>query len=263
MSQLPIQQSPLDPAELGAILLRTGISLLKAGAGSSRVVLTVTRFARAYGHEVHVNVGTRSVSLSLHDDKGAQVFSGARSMDALPGVNFRVIDGISRLGWALTDNPVPLQEAASMLEQVADMPHYSRWMVLGMVGLAGAAFCYTFGGDRLEMITAFVASIAGLFFKQEAVRKKFNPYLVTYGSAVVAALAVALVWKTGVGDRFEHALSTCILFLIPGVPLIHSVIDLMDGYTANGIERGVNATMHAFAIAAGLATVLYIFQLYR
>ena len=263
MSQLHIQQSPLNPAELGTLLLRVGISLLKSGAGSSRVVLTVTRFARAYGHEVHISLDSRSISLSLHDDQGAQVFSGARSMDALPGVNFKVIDGISRLGWTLTENPAPLQEAASMLDQVADMPHYPRWMVLGMVGLAGAAFCYTFGGDQVEMMAAFVATMAGLFFKQETVRRKFNPYLVTFGSAVVASLVVALIWRTGVGDRFEHALSTCILFLIPGVPLIHSVVDLMDGYTANGIERGVNATMHAFAIAAGLATVLYTFQLYR
>jgi uncharacterized membrane protein YjjP (DUF1212 family) len=63
-----------------------------------------------------------------------------------------------------------------------------------------------------------------------------------------------------VESKLDHAFATSILFLIPGVPLINSVIDLMDGYIINGIDRGINALIHAFAIAAGLATIILIFK---
>lgn len=257
------EQMSVDSAALGNLLLRAGIALLKAGAGSSRVVVTLRRFAAAYGCEAHIDLGTRSVSVTLLDKMQGHIFSSVRSMHELPGVNFKAIDAISRLSWTVTDSEVPLAEAALMLDKAEEMPHYPRWLVLAMVGLAGAAFCYTFGGDWEEMISAFGATVMGMAFKQEAGRRKFNPYLVTFGSALVSALVVSLVWTFGAGESFEHALATCILFLIPGAHLIHSVIDLMDGYTTNGIERGVNASMHSFAIAAGLGTVLYIFQLYR
>jgi uncharacterized membrane protein YjjP (DUF1212 family) len=73
-------------------------------------------------------------------------------------------------------------------------------------------------------------------------------------------LIIGISWKAGIESGLNNAFSTCILFLIPGVPLINSVIDLMDGFIINGLDRGINAVMHAFAIASGLATILYIFN---
>jgi uncharacterized membrane protein YjjP (DUF1212 family) len=153
-----------------------------------------------------------------------------------------------------------LSEAGKELENLAQLPEYNRYIVLIMVGLAGTSFCYTFGGNAIEMGITFLATVAGLFFKQELLRKKFNPYLVTYCSAVLAALIIGIGWKAGIESRLDHAFATCILFLIPGVPLINAIIDIIDGYILNGLDRGINAIIHAFAIASGLATIIYLFQ---
>jgi uncharacterized membrane protein YjjP (DUF1212 family) len=63
-----------------------------------------------------------------------------------------------------------------------------------------------------------------------------------------------------VETNLDHAFATCILYLVPGVLLINSFVDLVDGHIINGVDRGINALIHAFSIAAGLATVLYIFK---
>jgi uncharacterized membrane protein YjjP (DUF1212 family) len=253
----------IDPAELGSLLLRTGIGLLKAGAGSGRIDLNVMRLASAYGYLAHIDLSTRSINISLHNDQGQHCFSGSRSMDSVPGVNFKVISETSRLSWTVAEKGILLSEASVQLEEILNQPHYSRFVVLGLVGIAGSAFCYMFGGSWMEMIITFVATVGGLLLKQQLGRMNFNPYLVTFFSALLAASVVGVAWKLGIGTTFEHAVATCILFLIPGVHLINSVIDLMDGYIANGVQRGVNATIHSFSIAAGLATFLFIFQLYK
>ena len=253
-------QSLQESSELGNLLLWAGTALLKAGAGSNRVVMNVGRIAAAYGYEANIDLSTRNITVSLHYQDQPNVFSGSRNIPGLPGVNFKVLSAISQLSWDVTDKKMSLSETTDLLNKATQLPEYQRYVVLILTGIAGAAFCYTFGGQTIEMGITFLATVSGLFLKQELTREKFNPYLVTYASALFAALIIGISWKLGVGTRFDHAFATCILFLIPGVPLINAVIDLMDGYIINGVDRGINAVMHAFSIAAGLATIIYLFK---
>jgi uncharacterized membrane protein YjjP (DUF1212 family) len=254
-----IGQPTNEASELGDFLLRAGTALIKAGAGSNRVVTNVTRLATAYGYKVEVNPGTRFITISLFSEQ-ENIFTGTRSMPSLPGVNFSVISAVSQLSWDITEKNIDLPGARKVLDSAIQLPDYSRAVILLMVGLAGAGFCFTFGGRAVEMGIAFVATVAGLFLRQELNRKKYNTYLVSYVSAVFASLVIGVFWKAGIASKLDHAFATSILFLIPGVPLINSFIDLMDGFIMNGIDRGISSLMHAFAIAGGLATVLYIFN---
>ncbi|MCL6260133.1 threonine/serine exporter family protein [Aquiflexum sp. TKW24L] len=251
-----------EPARLGNLLLQTGVALIKSGAGSSRIITNLSRFAIAYGYEANVDLGTRNISISLHQETKENIFSGSRSIATLPGANFRVISVISRLSWDVMEKKISLEDYAKVINQVPDIPTYKRPVILLFTGIAGSAFCFTFGGNALEMVLTFLATVIGLFFKQELVLKKYNPFMVTFGSAMVASAVIALCGKIfGVDTNLDHAFATCILFLIPGVLLINSFVDLLDGHIINGIDRGTNALIHAFAIASGLATVLYIFKM--
>jgi len=251
-----------EPARLGNLLLQTGVALIKSGAGSSRIITNLSRFAIAYGYEANVDLGTRNISISLHQETKENIFSGSRSIATLPGANFRVISVISRLSWDVMEKKISLKEYAKVINKVHEIPTYKRPVILLFTGIAGSAFCFTFGGNALEMVLTFLATVIGLFFKQELVIHKYNPFMITFGSAMVASAAIALCGKIlGVSTNLDHAFATSILFLIPGVLLINSFVDLMDGYIINGIDRGTNALMHAFAIASGLATVLYIFKM--
>ena len=251
-----------EPAELGHILLRIGTSLLHAGASTTRVVKNITRIADAFGYEAHVDLGTRVVSISLDNkDREEHVFTGSRSAPSMPGADFKVITGISRLSWSVVEKRMTLTELKNDYERAVEANPYPRIIVLGLVGLSGASFCYIFGGRSIEMAITFVATIAGLLVRQELQRLKYNPYLVTFSSAACATLVVSLMSMLHLTIRLDHAFATSILFLIPGVPLIIAFIDLMNGYIINGLDRGVHASIHAFAIATGLATMLYLFNI--
>lgn len=249
-----------SPDALGPLLLDIGASLLQSGASSRRVSITMKRFAVVCAFESHVAVTSRAVSLTLNDENGRTVYNGTHDIAGM-GVNFKVISGISRLSWEFAESKLSLDQTRSELERIEKLPHYSRWLVLPLVALAGAAFCFTFGGGWQEMFITFAATFFGLYLKQELVRKKFNTYIVTFLSALAAAVFTGAAFKMGFGSQVEHALSTCVLFLVPGVPLINCLTDLVDGYIINGIDRGVNALMHAMAIAFGLALALYLFTM--
>jgi uncharacterized membrane protein YjjP (DUF1212 family) len=254
MEQIPI----VEPKTFGPLLLDMAIMLLRAGASGRRIRDTVTKVAVAYQYSLHIDLGPKSISITLLNSNGQSVFNGTRSTNAY-GVDFKIISGINRLSETVSNNRWTLDEIRNELHRLQNIPNYPRILILLSVSIAGAAFCYTFGGRFVEMAVTFGATFCGLLVKQELHKRSINPYVVTYISALVAALFTGAFYVAGTGIRLENAFATCALFLIPGVPLINSVVDLVDGNILYGIERGVNAMMHAFAIAFGLSTALFIY----
>jgi len=129
-----------------------------------------------------------------------------------------------------------------------------------MVGLAGSAFCHIFGGGLIDMAVAFTATFAGLFVRHWSTKKKFNPYVCVYFAALTASLIAGFAEFFNLGNHPDAAFSTSVLFLVPGVPLINSVTDMMDGNIQNGIVRMVNGLIIALAIAMGVFTVRILFN---
>lgn len=80
-------------------------------------------------------------------------------------------------------------------------------------------------------------------------------------SFVCAALISALI--AGVGAvvfnlNTDIALSTSVLWLIPGVPLLNSVIDLFEGHILAGFSRLIKAVELILSISFGLLIAIII-----
>lgn len=246
--------------EFGALLLDVGVSLLNSGASCSRIRVNVARFAKAYGYAPHITIGPKSVTVTLNDENGITLFSGNRSTPS-QGVDFRLMSEISRLSWAATKEQLNVVELKNRLNAIRHQKSYPRFIVLCFVSLASAAFCYTFGGNYLEMLITATACFCGLFVKQQLTKYAVNPYVCTLVAAFMASLFTGAFHAAGLNITLENAFSTCVLFLIPGVPLINSFTDMIDGNILNGMVRGVNAFLHAMAIALGLATTMIIYNI--
>jgi len=245
---------------LGKLLLEIGITMIHAGAPIRRVDLALVRISNAFGCQVHHQMTTRDLSISLYVDHQS-VYNGVVSKPGLPAVNFQLVSDISDLGLRVKEEKPSLEQLESYFTEISGEVNYPRLFILAVVSLAGAAFCFTFGGSWLAMTLTFLATFAGLFLKQELIKLKVNPYITTYLSAFLASSVVGLFWLMGIPGSFEQALATCVLFLIPGVPLVIAFVDFFAGYILTGIERAGNALFHVFSISAGLASVLYLFKI--
>jgi len=258
--QLMYQQENKEAKELGSLLLDVGVNLLSSGASCSRIRITMRRLATFFNYKAHISVAPKSISLTLNDDTDNAIFSGMRSI-AAQGVNFKTISGISRLSWQALEQDFSVQQIRDELNRLLTLPHYPRLVILFFVSLAGSGFCFTFGGKLPEMVITFGATFCGLFIRQEAIKKKFNPYICAFMGSLVASLFAGAFVKAGLDINFEHAFATSVLFLIPGVPLINCFTDLIDGNILNGLIRGINALMFALAIALGLLSAMLIYNL--
>lgn len=253
----PVTQN-YDP--LGKLLLEIGITMIHAGAPIRRVDLALVRISNSFGCQIHHQMTTRDLSISLYADHQL-VFSGMVSKPGLPAVNFQLVSDISDLGLRVKEEKPSLEQFESYFTEISGEVDYPRLFILVVVSLAGAAFCFTFGGNLFAMTLTFLSTFAGLFLKQELIKLKVNPYITTYLSAFSASSVVGLFWLAGISGSYEQALATSVLFLIPGVPLVIAFVDFLAGYILTGIERAGNALLHVFSISAGLASALYLFKI--
>jgi uncharacterized membrane protein YjjP (DUF1212 family) len=248
-----------DIKELGKTLLQIGSNLMSCGANTRRIRMTVERISGAFNCTTELMITHRALMLTV-SDKNEDHFHSSLKRTSPHGVNFKVVSGISIMSWKVVQEGWTIEQINTELKSLLELPHYPRLVILLMVGLADASFCRLFGGGWTEMLVAFIATFVGLFVRQEAVKKNFNPYLCIFFASFVSSLIASAFVKFG-GSVQEYALSASVLYLIPGVPLINSFSDLIHGNIMNGIVRSVNGLIIAFAIAFGLLLAIQIWQL--
>ncbi len=244
----------------GNALLDVGAALMSSGASTHRTRLTLERLANGLGFKIELLITQRALMVTVVDDEQEHLVSRLKRTSP-HGVNFKIVSGISRMSWHVLEENWTIEQIEIELRRLKKLPHYPRWVVLTVVGLAGAAFCRIFGGGLLDMLVAFSATLAGLFVRQTAVYKKFNPYISIYFASLTASLIAGSAEFFAIGSNYDAAFSTSVLFLVPGVPMINAVTDMMDGNIQNGIVRLFNGLIIAFAIAMGVFTARFLFNL--
>lgn len=158
------------------------------------------------------------------------------------------------MSWEAVDKQLSLEELKEKYKKIVSAPMIHPLFVLILVGFANASFCKLFGGDLISMGIVFSATITGLYLKQQMQKKKMNHYIIFIVSAFVASLcaSTALIFDT----TSEIALATSVLYLVPGVPLINGVIDVVEGYVLTGFARLAEASLLIVSIAIGLSFTL-------
>lgn len=246
-----------DAQLVGNILLEVGSLLMSSGASTNRIRVTMGRIAHGLGYGTELLITHRALMLTIIE-KDQQHFFSRLKRTSPHGVNFRIVSGISHLSWNVLEEGWTVAQISEEIQRLKALPHYPRLVVLALVGLAGSAFCRIFGGGSIEMVVAFVATFVGLFVRQEAMKIKFNPYLCVFFASFAASFIAGMAEFFHIGLQPDKAFATSVLFLVPGVPLINSVTDMLEGNLQNGMVRGLNGLIIAFSIAMGLFSVRMI-----
>ena len=212
--------------ELSNFLLDYATTLMAVGSHTSRIVKNVTRIAESFGFGVDMTIFQRNITMTVKHS----------AYDHHPG----------------------LHELQLRFNTIVNTPRMSRWMVLLLVACANAAFCRLFGGDPIAMGLVWIATLAGFFIRQELTKLQVNHMVIFIICSFIASLTAALGVFCNLGATQDIALGTSVLFLIPGVPLINSILDILEGHVLVGLSRTINATILIICIALGLSMTLLI-----
>jgi len=229
--------------------------MLGSGVHTSRAIRCTQRIGASQGVEINFTTFQKSTILSVRDDESREVYTRVVPIPSLP-ISFHRNADLGALSWDAIDEDLTLEVIRKRFQLAIAKPHIDPRLVLLLVGFANAAFCRLFGGDWMAIAVVFFASLVGFFSRQQMQKRGLNHFLVFILSAFFASLVASTSLLLHCSS--EVALATSVLFLVPGVPLINGIVDIVEGHILIGISRLVNAALLIFCIAMGLSATLIL-----
>lgn len=257
------------------LLLRTGQLLMESSADTSRIIRNMDRTAAYLGlpeKKLHIHITYNMLMVNLSDKTHS--FSKFQRCDR-HGINMDAISAISKLSWRAIKEDYTLDQYEKELERIKNKKrNYSPWLTAIGAGLACGGFCVQFGCDWPAFIYSSIAAIAGFRLRAWLNSTGSNEYVniafAAFFSTLLACLSAyislpvieshipsALILFTH-SDTPWHPLMACALFIVPGVPLINFVSDMLDSHISIGITRAVNTLMIVAAMSFGIVIAIKV-----
>ncbi len=257
------------------LLLRTGQILMESSADTSRIKRNMERTAVYLGlpkENLHIFIDYYMLQVNLSDSEHS--FTKMQRCDR-HGINMLAIQEVSKLSWRAIKEDYDLDRFSEELDKIEHGPHYySDWFIAICAGFACGGFCIQFGCDWPAFFYASLAAILGNRLRMYLNKLGSNMY---FNLAVAAFVSTIIAWATAFistpaveayipeclrpvfhSDTPWHPLMACALFIVPGVPLINFVSDMLDNHIETGLVRATNTLLMIMAMSFGIALAIKV-----
>lgn len=234
--------------------------LLGCGATCIRIEKNVQRMAEKWNMTQEMTILPSHIHMTVWDKNRQHSYSTNTRLHAA-GISFRINSLLSKLSWEIADGKKGFEEAYRSLDEIIRTPPARPWAVWALVSLANMSFCRLFGGDFAAMLIVLAGTAAGYRLKQNMLEDGRDIRLTFFCCAFFSAVISAAGFVFDLSDTPETALSTSVLYLIPGIPYINSVSDLLDGHYICSFSRFMNAMVLTTCLSAGLCGALLLMNI--
>ena len=221
------------------LLSEVNFILITGGANTRRVLRNVNRIAGALNYHCEVFYSFSAIILTVYNNTTGEKETIVKSIPH-HGVNFNAISDISILSWRVLEKKLCIDAIERELGSLA----------------------YIFGGDHhnsyIEFGISFLATLTGLLGRRLLQLRKFNVFI-CWAWAAFVSVSVVNIFRTFGVEEYKNALAACVLWLIPGVPLINGFIDSLTGYIVSGVAKLFYAMLLIFMISIGFYLSLFVF----
>lgn len=225
--------------------------LLGCGATCIRIEKNVDRMAAALDMKADISITPTHIHMSVWDNCHYDSYVNIVRVHKT-GISFNINTQLSKLSWDLADGKIDFHTAVETFHTITYTKPENRWKVLVLASVANASFCRLFGGDWIAIGLVFLATFAGYRIKQIMLEHKSDVRLVFVCSAFVSSVIGSGCMLFGWGATPETALGTSVLYLIPGIPYINSVSDMLDGHYICSFSRFIDAVVLTMCLSLGL-----------
>lgn len=239
------------------LLLRTGKLLVESAADTNRIVRNMNRVAAYLGlpeEKLHIDVSYTMLAVNLSD--GSHSFSKFQKCEK-HGINMTAISELSKLSWRAIEEDYSLDRYEQELDAIAHKKrNYTPYVVAIGAGFACGGFCKLFGCDWVAFLFASLCAFAGFRTRARCIEFGINVYMSIAIAAFVSTCLAFLTSYSGLSQTPYHPLLACALFIVPGVPLINFVDDMIDNYIQVGLVRATNTMLMVGAMAFGIVIAM-------
>lgn len=234
------------------LILDMGTYLLASGAHCGRLNSNLGRLASTWEFEINMNPTFKGLLVTVKDKNDPNNITTCYKSSPVHSVHLAVLTEVSHLSWKVQEKGLSINTVEEEFARIKAKPNYSDIPVAAAVGFSCAGLCLFALGDEKNAIIAFIAAFIGYLVRTFFTKKNFNPMICISIAAFITTVITGLGSLYNIGAHPEAAMATAVLYLIPGVPLINCVIDLIEGYLSAAMNRALFGGFILLCIAAGM-----------
>lgn len=144
------------------------------------------------------------------------------------------------------------------LETIHEARMFPFWMVVLSGGIIGTMFLYLFEGAYVDLPAAFVGGAGGVFIMEGILRYTKLKFFTEFFAALFIGIVGIIYVNYGPGEMLDTTVIASVMPLVPGVLITNAIREMIRGHLLAGITKGVEATLTAIAIGAGVALVFML-----
>ena len=230
------------------LILTTGQLLMENGADTMTIIRYMKRVAAYMGikeEQFQLHLSYRTLMLNISDEEHS--YTKFRKCPKRV-VDMRIISAVSHLTWRAMKKKYTLKEFEDNLKIIESRKKfYPEWLVILSSGFACGGFSILFGCDFAAFFYTAFCSILGKIVQVICGRMGINAYVSIAFAAFTATTAAYFVHFLPTTTPWRPMIASS-LFLVPGVPLINAVKDMINTLLMSGVTRLV----HTFLIIGGM-----------
>lgn len=244
-----------ETEEALSVIMGFASELMRCGSQTSRIFRNVERISSAWGYSAQIIILPKTIIMTLTDRAGAS-FTEVKKVDS-GALNFLEMSELRKLSWRISEGFVSIGKCKAEMARIRRLSRISGIKLLLAVSAGNAAFCGLFNGG-VSMLAVFFATVLAFEARSFFASKKMPAPLCFFLAAfIVSGISVCAVNLLNVDGGISIYAS--VLFLVPGIPLLNSAVDILDGHVLAGMSRFFNAMTLVFAAVCGLAFALSVF----
>lgn len=235
-----------------------GARMLYAGANLERVDDTMRRICQSYQLKA-VSIYSLSDMIMLSAKTQDDVYASRQVTVPPASIHLKKLDQYNQLSRKVCiETPQP-ETLAGLLEEIEKIKEYSMAQVILGYQIAMTSLCVIFAGNLRDVIAVNISTFMLFWVIRWLTKPNLNQIIVnTLSMGMAGALASVLV-KIGIGEHFFTIIIVNSMMLIPGIPMVNAVRNILCGNEMNGILQIFKVMLETIAIVLGLILSMYMF----
>ena len=241
------------------LILLTGERLMACGASTDRIRRDMVRAATYMDitpDKINIHINYTTLMLNIHDDSHSYTeFCKCREH----GVNMTMLEEINELTWFAIKDNYPLEKYEAILRSIGNMPSpYPPFLSTLCAGLACGGICKLFGCDWISFFCTAISAALGFSVRRLCNAYGFNVYAGIAISAFTATAAACFTQSISGTSTPSYPMIAAALFLIPGIPLINAVDDMLNDFIMAGTTRFTHTVLIIGSMTFGISIALWM-----
>lgn len=243
------------------LILRVGQLLMENSADTARIVRTMKRvgaYAGIFGDQLTIHITYTTIMVSV----GVNNFYITKLQKCVQhNVDMNIITEISKVTWRAIEEDYTLEDFEKRVERIANKKNKYTSIIINIgAALACGGVGKMFGCDLIAAIYTALAASVGFCIRRQCTLMGINAYMSIAISAFIATVIAYFTHFLPGSSTPWYPMLACTIFIVPGIPLINAVEDMMDSYITAGMTRAINTLLMVGAMTFGIVFAIKIFN---